>query len=243
MLNPALWIVTLLPLIGAALLLAQFARRQQEQRVLSLYRLSALEQRRRQLEDAMEMFQQLGAAPEIMDTLGKALLHDLQRMLSLDPLREDLQRSIGKLEKGGRKKTALPDSEQAAVESENELRALRVRIQQVLELLQRLQKAGFLERADVLQVRESLEMLLVRVGINSFMLMARHALDGRNIMRAFSCYRKAERLARFSRLPEAQLAASLAMIEREKERLIMEQDSDEGLLLLASADHEGAAAH
>lgn len=234
MVNLTALIVILSLLMPAALWLAQFAQHQQDRRVMVLYRLTALEKRRSELESALEMFEQLGAGEDILDTLQTALLHDLERMRDLDPQRADLGRAIE--EAGKRRRRKSGDREQAAVSSEQELAALRQRVQRALQLIVQLHQHGSLPRDSVARARRGLEVLVARVGINSFMLMARHAIEKANTMKAFACYRKAERLAQYTVLPEGQKQESLDMIKAEKQQLLQRNENDQGLMLLAASE-------
>jgi hypothetical protein len=234
MLNLTALIAILSLLIPAALWLAQFARSQQEHRVMVLYRLTALEKRRAQLDSALDMFEQLGAGADILDALQKALIHDLRRMQTLDPGRTGLTAAIEVAGKPRRRKPG--EREQAAVNSEQELAALRQRVQGALQLIIPLQQHGGLPRETVTRARRGLEVLVARVGVNSFVLMARHAIDQGNTMKAFSFYRKAERLAQYTSLPEAQKQESLDMIEAEQQQLLQRHENDRGLMLLAGAE-------
>lgn len=232
MVNLAALIVILTLLMPAALWLAQFAQQQQDRRVMVLYRLTALEKRRGELESALDMFEQLGAGADILDALQKALIQDLKRMQTLDPKRPDL---TGAIEAAGKPRRRKPgEQEQAAVSSEHELTALRHRVQGALQLLVPLQQHGTLPRETVTRARRGLEVLVARVGVNSFVLMARHAIDKGNTMKAFSYYRKAERLAQYTVLPDAQKQESLDMIEAEKQQLLQRHENDRGLMLLAA---------
>lgn len=234
MVNLTALIAILSLLMPAALWLAQFAHQQQERRVMVLYRLTALEKRRAELESALDMFEQLGAGEDILDTLQKALVHDLKRMQALDPSRDDLDAAIESAGKRRRRKSG--DREQAAVSSEQELAALRHRVQGALQLIVQLQHHDNLPRDAVVRARRGLEILVAQVGINSFVLMARHAIEKANTMKAFSYYRKAERLAQYTSLPEAQKQESLDMIEAEKRQLLQRNESDRGLMLLAAGE-------
>lgn len=234
MVNLTALIMILSLLMPAALWLARFALQQQERRVMVLYRLTALEKRRGELESALDMFEQLGAGEDILDTLRKALVHDLKRMQGLDPRRGELAAAIEAAGKRRRRKQG--EREQAAVSSEKELTALRQRVQSALQLIVRLQQHGSLPRDAVSRARSGLEVLVARVGINSFVLMARHAIDKGNTMKAFSYYRRAERLAQYTSLPEEQKQESLDMIEAEKQQLLRRHDRDRGLMLLAAGE-------
>lgn len=234
MVNLTALIVILSLLMPAALWLAQVARAQQEYRVTVLYRLTAMERRRGELDAALDMFEQLGAGADILDPLQKALIHDLKRMQQLDPQRSDLTAAIEAAGKPRRRKPG--EREQAAVNSEQELMALRQRVQGTMKLLLPMQQAGTLPRETVTRARRGLEVLVARVGVNSYVLMARHAIEKSNIMKAFSYYRKAERLAQYTSLPEAQMRESLDMIEAEQQQLLRRHESERGLMLLASGE-------
>lgn len=234
MVNLTALIVILSLLMPAALWLAQFAQHQQDRRVIVLHRLVALEKRRSELEAALEMLEQLGAEDDILDTLQRALLQDIEKMRELDPQRADLGPAGEAADKRRRRTTG--DHEQAAVTSEQELAVLRQRVQRALQLVVQLHQHGSLPRDAVSRTRRGLEVLVARVGINSFMLMARHAIEKANTMRAFACYRKAERLAQYTVLPEAQKRESLDMIEAEKRQLLQRNENDQGLMLLAAAE-------
>ena len=228
-------IVMLFLLMPAALWLAGFARARQDQRIMTLFRLEALERRRHELDAAIAMFEQLGAGEDVLDALRQALLHDLERIGSLDPQRSDIARAIDAAgRKEGRRKKR--DDGQAAVNSEQELGTLRNRAQRALQLLSGLQQHGTLPGDAVSRARRGLEVLVARVGVNTFVLMARHAMEKANTMKAFSYYRKAERLARYASLPEHQQRESLDMIEAEKQRLLQRNEDDRGLMLLAQAE-------
>jgi len=177
------------------------------------------------------MFEQLGAGEDILETLRQALVNDLKRMRALDPERRDVDAAIESA--GGQRRRKSATGEEAAVSSEQELSVLRGRVNRALQVIVQLQRHGVLSREAVGRTRQGLEVLAVRVGINSFVLMARHALEKGNAMKAFSCYRKAERLARYTSLPEGQRRENLERIEAEKEQLLRGQD-DRGLMLLAA---------
>ncbi|MGM0633421.1 MAG: hypothetical protein ACQETO_09645 [Pseudomonadota bacterium] len=232
---PAL-IVILLILLPSSLWLSRFAGQQQEHRLRTLQRLGALERRRGELESMLEMFQQLGAGEDILEVLQQALLNDLRRMQRLDPRRRDLDGPVEQASKPLRKRADAGSREQAAVRSEQELSTLRHRFHRALELILQQQRQGLLSREDAIRSRHALEALVAMVGVNSYVLMARNAQESGNTMKAFSLYRKAERLSKYSGLTEAQQRDSLSMVEAERQQLLQRHENDRGLMLLASGE-------
>lgn len=236
MVNYFLLCVFLLMLIAVALMLARFAGQKQEQAVLNLYRLSALEKRRSLVEDVLDALQKMGADKDILDILYQTLLSDLQRMLQIDPQREDLVKAIHSAETKSRKKSQAPPRDQAAVSSEQELGVVRQHMQDAMSLLSRLSRHGKIRPQTYAKSRQQLQSLAINIGVNSFLLMAEKALESRNTMKAFSLYRKAESMLRSARIPAEEKGRRLELIAAEKQRLMEQYEDEKGLLLMASVD-------
>ena len=236
MLDYSLLCALLLLLMFAALLLARWLGARQEQAVVNLYRLSALEKRQASIEGVIDALRDMGADRSVLDILYEALLRDLGRIRELDPRREDLDDLIREAEAGRNRKSKAPPPDQAAVNTEEELHSVRRHMQKAMQLLALLNQHGGLGTRKYGEARARLQSLAINIGVNSYMLMAEKALEKRNTMRAFSMYRKAESLLEFARLRDEDKKQRLELIKAEKQRLMEQYEDEKGLLLLASAD-------
>lgn len=219
----------------ASLALAAFAVRQQQRHVRNLQRLARLERRVSVAESTLNVLSGLGAGRSILQPAWRSVVDDLSGIRKLDPRRVDLEKAIASAETNARK-NAADKADQAAVASESELMRVRARLGEAMQLFERLRKSGRIKHAEFQQAKADLREIALTVGVNSFQLMASHALKAGNTMKALTYYRKAESILQSSGLPPDEREQRLQAIASEKRRLIGLQGEEKGLLPLASGD-------
>lgn len=227
----------LLCLMLAGLVLAQQAAQRQGQHVSRLSRLSALESRRKQVHQTARALQQMETDPEVLGLLFGSLLEDLQTIKSLDPVRSDLDKQIKEAEAASKQSGSNSNAgSSAAVATEEELTMTQRHIQRAMKIFGALYKSDKISASQYQACRDKLRMLGLRVAVNSCLLMAQRAVDGEDVVKAMSCFRRAESFLGMKGLPGSEIAEKRTYISAEREKLLAQSASGRGMLLMATPD-------
>lgn len=227
----------LLCLMLAGLLMAQQAGQRQGQHVNRLSRLSALESRRKQIYQTARALQQMETDPEVLALLFGSLLEDLQVIKALDPARSDLDKPIREAEAASKQTGGSSSAgSNAAVATEEELTMTQRHIQRAMKIFVSMYKSDKISAGQYQACRDKLRMLGLRVAVNSCFLMAQRAVDNEDIIKAMSCYRRAESFLSMRGLPGAEMSEKQNYIKAEREKLIADSAAGRGLLLMSAPD-------
>lgn len=242
-------LLCLLAVMVAALLIARFAQQQQEQNMVRLYRLAALDLRRVSTRNVIRALLDLDENPELLRILYQSLRSDLLRIQQLDPSRADLENDIRQVQSG---LGALTDVERASVEqqeqrrqkleqrtslgSEREMQINRAYISEAMSIIRRLYQFRQVRGEQLESVARYLGTLSFTVAVNSHLHMGELALQDGDKIKALSNYRRAENLVMRGPYTGRDRTEKLSAIETRKERLMALSRREQGLLLLASTD-------
>lgn len=230
---PLLLFAFLLLLMWAGLLLAKWALNQQSDVYWRLRELASLAGRYKHLLDSARALQKIDADSEILGLLTQAASKDLDRMQSLDPNAQDMDRLRRELEAASRSPNGAGGHGSAAVASEQELLMVQRHIQDSLDLFTGMYKTGQISAGQFEGSREKLRTLGLRLAVNSSLLMAQRAVDQHDGVRAMACFRRAESLLSMRGLTAAERQEKQAYILAERERLFADRGA--GLLLLTGS--------
>lgn len=242
-------LLCLLAVLVAALLIARFAQEQQEQNMVRLYRLTALDQRRVSTRNVIRALLDLDENPELLRILYQSLRSDLLKIQQLDPSRADLDADIRQVQSG---LGALTDLERASIEqqeqrrqklelrtslsSDREIQIARAYIGEAMSIIRRLYQFRQVRGEQLESVSRYLGTLSFTVAVNSHLNMGELALQDGDKVKALSNYRRAENLVMGGPYSGRERTEKLNAIEARKERLLALSRSEQALLLLASAD-------
>lgn len=231
-------IVFFLLLMVAGLMLAAWAARLQAEQYQTLHQLTALEQRRDIVQEAIRALQRMDSDADVLAVLFGALAEDLRRMQELDPTRKDLDKHIQDAETAARQKASAQSTagSSAAVATEQELTMAQRQIQKALYIFNDLYRADRISAGQLEASRNKLRILGLRVAVNSSLLMAQQSLEQEDAIRAMSCYRRAESLLHMRGMPPAEKQEKLAYIAAERLRVFERTNTGAGLLMLATPD-------
>ncbi|MES3007003.1 MAG: hypothetical protein V4751_04445 [Pseudomonadota bacterium] len=248
-LSQLLMLLCLLVVMVAALLVARLAQEQQERNLVRLYRLAALDQRRASTRNVIRALLDLDENPEILRILYQSLKGDLLKIQQLDPTRVDLESDIRQVQSG---LNALADVEKASPDqleqrrqrmeqrtslaSEREIEMTRAYISEAMGTIRRLYQARQVRGEQLESVARYLGVLSATVAINSHLNMGTLALQDGDKINALSNYRRAENLVMRGPYNGRERAERMSVIEARKEQLMAQSRSEQGLLLLATAD-------
>ncbi len=248
-LSQFLMLLCLMAVMVAALLVARLAQEQQERNMVRLYRLTALDQRRASTRNVIRALLDLDENPELLRILYQSLKGDLLKIQQLDPTRVDLESDIRQVQSG---LNALTDAEKANAEqieqrrqrleqrtslgSEREIEIARAYISEAMSTIRRLYQSRQVRGEQLESVARYLGVLSATVAVNSHLNMGALALQDGDKINALSNYRRAENLVMRGPYNGRERAERMRVIEARKEQLMAQSRSEQGLLLLATAD-------
>lgn len=242
-------LLCLLAVMVAALLIARFAQEQQEQNMMRLYRLTALDQRRVATRNVIRALLDLDENPELMRILYQSLRSDLLKIQQLDPSRVDLENDLRQVQSG---LGGLVDLERASAEqleqrrqkleqrtslgSEREIQITRAYISEAMSIIRRLYQFRQVRGEQLESVARYLGTLSFTVAVNSHLNIGEQALQEGDKIKALTNYRRAENLVMRGPYSGRDRTEKLNVIEARKERLLAQSRSEQGLMLLASTE-------
>jgi hypothetical protein len=231
-------VIFCLLLMLAGLMLAAWAGRLQAAQYQTLRQLTGLEQRREYIQEAARALQRMDADADVLAILYGALAKDLGQMMELDPSRTDLEKPIQEAEAASRQTSGAQtvSGGSAAVATEQELTVAQRQIRKALNVLNELYRADKISAGQLEAARSKLRALGMRVAVNSCLLMAQQSLEHEDVIRAMSCYRRAESLLHMRGIPPAEKEEKLAYIAAERARVFERNNARAGLLMLATPD-------
>jgi hypothetical protein len=241
-------LLSLLVVMVASLLIARYAQEMQEQNVVRLYRLTALDRRRAATRNVIRALLDLDDNPELLRILYQSLKSDLQKIQLLDPSRADLesdlrqvQASLGSLTEVDRASAEQLEQRRQRLEqrtglsSEREIQITRAYISEAMSIIRRLYQFRQVRGDQLESVARYLGTLSLTVAVNSNLQMGDLALRDGDKIRALSNFRRAENLVVRGPYIGRERSEKLAVIEARKEKLLAQSRSEQ-VLLLASAD-------
>lgn len=226
-------VLLLIALMVGSLLLVHLLQGRQEQDVIRLYRLAALDRRSSALTRVIKGLKAIDDSADVTRLLTQTLKHDLLRIHQLDPARgtgEQELRALG-AEAGKADKNAGADVAKGGVDrktslsSEREVISARSLINDALTLIRHLYQVRQVTGDQLESTARHLGMLSARVGVNSNMHMAELAIAQGDARRALGHYRAAESYLLSGPLKGAEGEQKLQYIQQRREQILQQQSS------------------
>lgn len=245
----------LLSLMAGSLLLARVAQERQEQNMIRLYRLAALDRRRASTRNVIRALQDLDENPELMRILYQGLKSDLLRIQGLHPGRADIDSEIrqtqnaisslaeeSRVDKNDKGGGDISDQRRQRLErrtslaSEREIQISRAYISEAMVIVRRLYQQRQVRAEQMESVGRYLSSLGVTVAVNSYLYMGETALLQGDKIKALGSYRKAELMLQRGGMTGRERMERQGLIEARKHELMAQSTNEHGLLLLASGE-------
>lgn len=250
-----LMLMCLLALMVGSLLLARVAQDRQEQNMIRLYRLAALDRRRAATRNVIRALQDLDENPELLRILYQGLKSDLVRIQALDPGRADLDAEIrqthsaissqaeeSRVDKHDKNGGELSEQRRQRLErrtslaSEREIMISKAYINEAMVIVRRLYDQRQVRAEQMEAMGRYLGTLGVTVAVNSYVYMGELALQQGDKIKALGSYRKAELMLQRGGLTGRDRIERQGLIEARKSELLAQSVNEKGLLLLASGE-------
>ena len=231
----------ILPLLAAltgSLYLTRFAADLQEQMVIKLQRLTTLDRRRASTRATIKALETLDDNPDLIKVLYQSLKADLQRLKQLDPNRAGLDAEINHAssrQSGSGASGAGQNREKlTSLATTREVAAAGRHINDALAILRRLQRFRKISHTQYDAAQQRLRYLSAMISVNSSIRMAQIALERHDRIEALACYRRAESFLQLGAITGSERINKQVFINAEKEKMLAENASEKGLLLLAT---------
>lgn len=213
-------IIFLLILMLAGLMLANWATQLQAEQYQILSQLAMLDQRRQSVQEVGRALQRMDAEPEVLGLIYSALIDDLKSMQALDPRRGDLSKHIQEAEAAMRTRSTPASSGSAAVSNEKDLLIAQRQVQKAMQMFADLYRNNKISAGQFETSKNKLQLLGIRISVNSCFLMAQQAMELEDSMRAMTIFRRAENLLSARGLPAQEKQEKLAYIKAERARVL-----------------------
>jgi hypothetical protein len=226
-------IVFLLMLMLAGLMLAGWAAQLQAEQYQTLSQLSMLDQRRQSVQEVGGALQRMDVEPEVLGVIYSSLIDDLKTMQALDPGRGDLSKHIQEAEAAMRPRSTPASSGSAAVSTEKDLLIAQRHVQRAMQMLADLYRSNKITAGQLETNKSKLQLLGIRISVNSCFLMAQQAMEHEDSMRAMTFFRRAESLLNVRGVPAQEKHEKLAYIRTERARVLESSQVGGSLLMIA----------
>lgn len=231
LLSSALTVSLLLGLMLVSLLVVRLTQDRQENQVIRLYRLAALNRRSSALRTVIQGLKEVDDNPDVVRVLSQALKNDTQRIQQLDPTRvaseKETRPSGGESARSEKPSVAgLSKADQrTSLGSEREMLRARTHITDALALIRHLYQVGHVNGEQLESTARHLGTLSALVGANSNLRMGEEALARSDMRQALSYYRAAESFLLNGPLSGPEGATKLSYIQQRKTFIANEQVS------------------
>jgi hypothetical protein len=225
-------IIFLLMLMLAGLMLANWAAQLQEQQYQILSQLAMLDQRRQSVQEVGRALQRMDVDPEVLGVFYSALIDDLKSMQALDTGRSDLSKHIQEAEAAMRTRSTPASSGSAAVSNEKDLLIAQRQVQDAMQIFADLYRNNKITEGQFENSKTKLQLLGIRVSVNSCFLMAQQAVEREDSIRAMKFFQRAESLLNARGLPVQEKQEKLAYIKAERARVVQTSQISAPLLMI-----------
>lgn len=219
-------------LVVGSLLLVHLLQERQEQDVIRLYRLAALDRRSSALSRIIKGLKAMDDSPDVTRLLTQTLKHDLQRIHRLDPARGNGEKELralggeaGKTDKAPADPARTQADKKTSLGSEREILHARGLINDALTLIRHLYQMRQVTGDQLESTARHLGMLSARVGVNSNIHMGEQALARGDSRMALSHYRAAESFLLNGPLKGAEGEQKLQYIQQRREQILQQQSA------------------
>lgn len=226
-------IIFLLMLMLAGLMLAGWAAQLQAEQYQTLSQLAMLDQRRQNVQEVGRALQRMDVEPEVLGVIYSSLIDDLKSMQALDPGRGDLSKHIQEAEAAMRPRSTPASSGSAAVSTEKDLLIAQRHVQRAMQMLADLYRSNKITAGQLETNKTKLQLLGIRISVNSCFLMAQQAMEHEDSMRAMTFFRRAESLLNVRGVPAQEKHEKLAYIRTERARVLESSQVGGSLLMIA----------
>ncbi len=222
-------ILFLLLLMIGSVVFARYAQERQENDVIRLYRLAALDRRRNETRNVIRALQEVDDNPETLRILNQALKADLVRIQKLDPGRADIEQEIrqasaapaaeNKSEKAAVDARAAKADKRTSLSHERDVQRVRQRIVEAMAIIRRLYQANQVKAEQLESTARHLGTLSVQVAVNSAIHMAELALSAQQFGKVPGLLRMAEGYLASGPVQGREKAEKLEQIRKLRESL------------------------
>jgi len=226
-------IIFCLVLMMAGLMLAGWAAQLQAVQYETLSQLAALDHRRQSVQEVGRALQRMDVDPEILGVIYGSLVEDLKQMQALDPARKDINKYIQEAEAAMRPRNTPTSNGSPALATEKELMLAQAQVRKAMHILGDLYQSDKIGASQFEAYKNKLQLLGIRVSVNSCFLMAQQATEREDTLRAMSFLRRAESLLDVRGLPVQEKQEKLAYIDGERTRALESSRAGGRLLTLA----------
>ena len=225
-------VLMLCALMLGSLLLVHLVQARQEQNLIRLYRLAALDRRRLTLIKLIQGLKALDDNPDVMRVLTQTLKHDLQRIARLDPARSNAEQELRNLGSGDTAKADKPAAtnktakadQKTSLNNERDVIKARSLINDALSLIRHLYQVQQVSGEQLESTARHLGMLSAQVGVNSNIYMADSAWEKGDARKALGHYRAAESYLLGGPLKGAAGEQKLKYIQQRREQIVRESE-------------------
>jgi len=228
-------IIFFLMLMMAGLMLAGWAAQLQAAQYETLSQLAALDHRRQGIQEVGRALQRMDVEPEVLSAIYGSLVEDLKQMQALDPARSDINKHIQEAEAAMRPRSAPASSGSPALATEKELMLAQAQVHKAMHMLGDLYRGDKISASQYEANKNKLQLLGIRVSVNSCFLMAQQAMEREDTARAMSFFRRAESLLNTRGVPVQEKQEKLAYIDGERTRVLESSQGNRRPLLLAGS--------
>lgn len=228
-------VLMLCTLAVGSLLLVHLLQARQEQELIRLYRLAALDRRRSALDRIIKGLKAIDDSPDVTRLLTQTLRHDLQRIHRLDPAQGNGEKELralggetGKPDKTAADSARVQTDSKTRLGSEREILHARGLINDALMLIRHLYQMRQVTEDQLESTARHLGMLSARVGVNSNLHMADQALARGDERRALSLYRAAESFLLNGPLKGTEGEQKLQYIRQQCEQIVQQHSAGNG---------------
>lgn len=222
-------IVFLLLLMVGSVVFARYAQQRQENDVIRLYRLAALDRRRNETRAVIRALQEVDDHAETLRILNQALKADLVRIQKLDPNRADIEQDIrqasaapageNKSEKPAADGRAAKVDKRTSLSHERDVQRVRQHIVEAMAIIRRLYETNQVRAEQLESTARHLGTLSVVVAVNSAIHMAELALTAAQFGKVPGLLRMAEGYLASGPLQGREKAEKLEQTRRLREAL------------------------
>lgn len=222
-------IVFLLLMMIGSVVFARYAQERQENDVIRLYRLAALDRRRNETRSVIRALQEVDDNPETLRILNQALKADLVRIQKLDPGRADIEQEIrqagaapaaeNKGEKPAGEARGVRSDKRTSLSNERDVQRVRQQIVEAMAIIRRLYQANQVRAEQLESTARHLGTLSVVVAVNSAIHMAELALSDSQFGKVPGLLRMAEGYLANGPIQGREKAEKLEQIRKLRESL------------------------
>jgi len=222
-------IVFLLLMMIGSVVFARYAQERQENDVIRLYRLAALDRRRNETRSVIRALQEVDDNPETLRILNQALKADLVRIQKLDPGRADIEQEIrqagaapaaeNKGEKPAGEARGARSDKRTSLSNERDVQRVRQQIVEAMAIIRRLYQANQVRAEQLESTARHLGTLSVVVAVNSAIHMAELALSDSQFGKVPALLRMAEGYLANGPIQGREKAEKLEQIRKLRESL------------------------